>query len=99
MPKWADYLISEVQYDFKHMEIINVKRHLDTEDGIALPNIVHRNLIVDDLLDGKSYKTIFKTIEGKWVEGKDIQIIKSTGFITTDPNSKTRDYLENLPEF
>ena len=99
MGKWADYLISEVQYDFKHMTIVNVKRHLDTEDGIALPNIVSRNVLVDDLLTSKSYKTIFKTSEGKWVEGKKIQFIKSTGSITTDPDSKSRDYLENLPEF
>ncbi len=99
MGKWADYLISEVQYDFKHMKIINVKRHLDTEDGIALPNIVSRNVLVDDLLTSKSYKTIFKNNDGKWMEGKNIQFIKSTGSITTDPNSKSRDYLENLPEF
>lgn len=99
MGKWADYLISEVQYDFKHMNILNVKRHLDSQDGIALPNIVNRNLVVEDLLTGKSYKTIYKTNEGKWVEGKEIKIVKSSGFITTDPSSSNRDDLGNIPEF
>jgi hypothetical protein len=99
MVKWADYLISAVRYNFEHTHIVDVKRHLDQGNSIALGNIVGRIIVVDDLLKGLKYKTIFRGQDSKWKIGEDIRIIPNTGFITTDPNTTTRDNLGGLPEF
>ena len=99
MAKWADYLISAVRYDVEHNHIITVRRHLDMGDNVANPNIINRNIVANDLKNGKSYKTIYKDNQGKWKQGEDVRLIGSTGFITTDPNKTTRDNLGNLPEF
>ena len=99
MTKWADYLISEVQYNPEHTHILNVKRHLDIDTGIARPNIVNRMIVEHDLKLGKIYKTIFKNKQDQWIQGDDVRIIQDSGFITTDPNCTTRDNLGNLPEF
>ena len=99
MAKWADYLISAVQYNIQRTQILNVQRHLDTGKGVASPNIVNRMIVANDLKSGKTYKTIFKNNQGQWKPGEDIRLIGTTGFITTDPNCTTRDNLGNLPEF
>ena len=99
MVKWADYLISAVRYNVQHTHILTIRRHLDNGDNIANPNIVNRNIVTNDLKNGKSYKTIYKNNQGKWKQGEDVRLIGNTGFITTDPNKVTRDNLGNLPEF
>ena len=99
MAKWADYLISAVRYNVQHTHVVTVRRHLDNGDSVANPNIVNRNIVANDLKIGKSYKTIYKNNQGKWKPGEDVRLIGNTGFITTDPNSITRDNLGNLPEF
>ena len=99
MAKWADYLISAVRYNFQHTHIVDVKRHLDQDDSVARGNIIGRNIVADDLRKGLRYKTIYQDQNNKWAVGKDVRIITNTGFITTDPNSTTRDNLGDLPEF
>ena len=99
MVKWADYLISAVQYNIQHTHIVKVYRHLDAGDNVKNPNIVNRMIVTNDLDLGKTYKTIFKNNKGQWTQGEDVRLIGSTGFITTDPNCTTRDNLGNLPEF
>ncbi len=99
MDKWADYLISAVRYNPQHTHIVKVKRHLDTGEGVATFNIINKILVVKDLIDGKTYKTAYQENDGKWREGEDVRLVANTGFITTDPNTTTRDNLGNLPEF
>ena len=41
MKKWADYLISEVSYDSKHLISIAI-RHQDTDRGITKGTFVDR---------------------------------------------------------
>jgi len=99
MKKWADYLISAVQYNFQHTHIVKVYRHLDTGDNVVSLNIINRMIVVNDLNLRKTYKTIFKNNKDQWTQGEDVRLIGSTGFITTDPNCTTRDNLGNLSEF
>ena len=99
MAKWADYLISAVQYNIQHTHIVKVYRHLDVGDNVANPNIINRMIVANDLNLGKTYKTIFKNNKDQWTQGEDVRLIGSTGFITTDPNCTTQDNLGNLPEF
>lgn len=98
MTKWADYLISAVRYNFEHTQIIGVKRHLDQGGNVARGNIVNRSIILDYLRKGVKYKTIQRSQDGKWKIGEEIKII-SNKFITTKPNTTTRDNLGTLPEF
>lgn len=99
MAKWADYLISAVKYNFEHTRIIDVKRHLDRGETLERGNIVSRNIVANDLRKGLRYKTIHRSQDNKWEIGEDVRIISGTDFITTDPNSTTRDNLGELPEF
>ena len=99
MTKWADYLISAVKYNFEHTLIVDVKRHLDQGDAIARANIVNRNIVVDNLRKGLRYKTIYQSQNNKWKMGEEIRIIPNSGFITTDPNTTTRDNIGNIQEF
>jgi len=46
MDKWADYLISAVRYNPQHTHIVNVKRHLDTGEGVDTFNIIGRIIVV-----------------------------------------------------
>lgn len=99
MAKIADYFISAVQYDFEHVKILNVKRHLDRGEFVARGNIVNRNIIYDDLKKGLKYQTIRRDENNKWVIGKDILLNPKTGIITIDPKNSSSDNLGNLPEF
>jgi len=99
MDKWADYLISAVRYNPQHTHIVKVKRHLDTGEGVVTFNIIDKILVVKDLIDDKTYKTAYQENDGKWRMGEDVRLVANTIFITTDPNTTTRDNLGNLPEF
>lgn len=99
MGRWADYLISEVKYDFKHQRIEKVKRHLDRGDGIPHPNIINRAIMVNDLIKGKKYKTIYRNEKGEWSPGNDVMFVEGSGIITVDPNKTDHDFLGELPEF
>ena len=99
MDKWADYLISAVRYNPQHTHIVNVKRHLDTGEGVATFDIIGRIIVVKDLKDRKAYKTNYQDNDRKWRESEHVRLVANTGFITTDPNTTTRDNLGNLPEF
>ena len=35
MMKWADYLISAVQYNIQHTHIVTVRHHLDMGDNVT----------------------------------------------------------------
>ncbi len=99
MAKIADYFISAVQYDFDHVKILNVKRHLDRGEFVARGNIVNRKIIYDDLKKGLKYQTIRRDENNKWVIGKDILLNPKTGIISIDPKNSSSDNLGNLPEF
>jgi hypothetical protein len=95
----TEYFISSVKYNFEHTQIISVTRHLYQSGNIARGNIVNRSIVLDDLRNGLKYKTIYRTPDGKWKIGKEIQIIPNTEFITTNPDVITKDDLGMLPEF
>ena len=99
MAKPADYFISAVQYDFEHVRILNVKRHLDRGEFVARGNIVNRNIVYNDLKKGLKYQTIYRDENNKWMIGKDVLLDSKTGIISIDPENSSGDNLGSLPEF
>jgi len=99
MTKWADYLISEVRYD-KNNLIEEVKFHTDEEGVISEPKMVGRLQISHNVKNGKTYRTIFHSLNG-WKPGDLINVLRVSGdhFIRIDKNKVDRDFLGSLPQF
>ena len=99
--KWADYCISEVQYNVEHTHIVKVKVHVDNGDTIGSVSEWLRSEVIDAINKGKTFVTIIKTSEGKWNKGEDVRpvTVNGTKYIRTDANSKASVNLGNLPEF
>ena len=97
MKKWADYLISEVNYDSEHLISIAI-RHQDTDKGITVGIPVDRLTISSDIKNGLLYSTIYPGIN-TWKKGKDIQtfFIDGTPYLRIDGNKVSLDYLGDLP--
>ena len=102
MVKWADYLISAVQYDPEHPHINKVKGYEDREGNkVGDPFESSRKEVIENIKNNKTYITIFKGEDKKWHEGKVVHIIVvgETEYIRTDQNQEGYDNLENLPKF
>ena len=99
MEKWADFLISEVKYGSNH-QIEQVKVHTEDENGIGQPTIVDRSIISHNIKNGKSYKTIFRSLKG-WKLGEAVQVNRVDGdsFIRIDKNKTEQDFLGSVLQF
>jgi hypothetical protein len=97
MKKWADYLISEVNYDSEHLISVAI-RHQDTDKGITVGIPVDRLTISSDIKNGLLYSTIYHGIN-TWKKGKNIQtfFIDGTPYLRIDGNKVSLDYLGDLP--
>jgi len=97
MNKWADYLISEVNYDSEHLVSI-VIWHQDTDKGITMVIPVDRLTISSDIKSGLLYSTIYHGIN-TWKKGKVIQTFFNWWYsiFTIDENKVILDYLGDLP--
>ena len=97
MDKWADYLISEVSYDVKHLLSAAI-RHQDTSEGITKGKPVDRLTILSDIKNGLSYITIYSG-KNSWKKGHLIHTfsINSEPFLRIDRNKVELDFLGDLP--
>jgi len=98
MTKWADYLISAVNYNSEG-KIIQVKVHKDTNEGVGEILIVNRETLADNLKKF-SYVTVYSGIN-TWKKGEILKVYNHDGnfFIRTDKNKVNYDNLGLLPEF
>ena len=98
MDKWADFLISEVNYDSDHL-ISLAKRHQDTEKGISLGDIIDRLTIASDIKNGLVYTTIYSA-KNSWKKGNKIRVfsLKGNPYLRIDNNKVNLDFLGDLPE-
>jgi hypothetical protein len=101
MAKWADYGISAVRYNSAHTHIDKVKVHLDNGDTIGTAVEMTRQKVISLIKAGKTFVTILKNNDDKWIKGQPVYIITINGteYIKTVDNGKECDNLENLPEF
>lgn len=98
MAKWADYLISEVDYDDDR--ISEVKQHEDGEDSANHPTIVPKSTVVSNIIDKKkTYLTAPINKEGKFTKGDNVIAYEMDReyFIRTDGNKTKSDNLGSLP--
>ena len=93
MDKWADFLISEVNYDSDHL-ISSAKRHQDTEKGISLGDIIDRLTIASDIKSGLVYTTIYSA-KNSWKKGNKIRVfsLKGNPYLRIDNNKVNLDFL------
>lgn len=98
MSKWADYLISAVNYD-QNRKISKIRQHKDDGENIGNAEVVDRNILVQNLKKGIKYATIFSTNTG-WKFGDWVNLIKVDGkySIRTDSNKVETDNLKFVPE-
>ena len=101
MAKWADYCISEVSYNSEHTHIVKVSAREDKGDSLGSPSDWTRSQVVSALETNKTFITVTKGNDGKYIKGEDVRIITVNGvkYIRTDANSTAADNLGNLPEF
>ncbi|WP_071734244.1 DUF3892 domain-containing protein [Burkholderia ubonensis] len=101
MPKWADYLIYEVQFNTKRTHINRLRVYVDNGDSLGQSSEHPRQDIVTAIKDGTTFTTIYKNKDGKWNQGKPVYVIPINGseFLKTVNDNKLVDNLDNLPEF
>ena len=99
--KWADYLISQVQYNEAETHIVKVLSHNDNGSSVSEGTELTRSTVVIRLGEGSTFVTITKNLEGKWTSGAQVRAVTIGGekYIRTDADSITRDNLGSLPRF
>ena len=98
MSKWADYLISEVEYDSNY-HISKIKQHRDNGETIGDGEIIDRDTLANNLGHGSKYMTVYGGTN-KLRIGKNVQYFRAHGYhyIRTDGNKVNHDNLGDLPD-
>jgi len=100
--KWADYLISAVQYTSTGSNIAKVRVHPDNGDTVGSGVETLRSHVVRRLESGRTYATITRDdADGTWRRGSDVGVVSVDGekYIRTDRNKIKNDNLGRLPRF
>jgi len=97
--KWADYLISAVQYNQEGTHIVKVRTHTDEGDTVGTATEMSRSRVAELIASGKSFCTITKSPSGKWNRGALVRIVTvETQYIRTRADAVTADNLGDLPK-
>ena len=99
--KWADYLISAVQYNAAETHIVKVMTHVDNGDSVGSGYEQLRQTVIQQIEAGSTYATITKGADGKWLRGAEVEIVSidSVKYIKTVPDKTKKDNLGELPRF
>lgn len=100
--KWADYLISAVEYNSTGSHIARVRAHPDNGDTVGAGAEMQRSTVVSWLESGTTFATITRnTSDNKWTRGADVRVvvIDDTKYIRTDPDRTKSDNLGQLLRF
>src|SRR5579862_5538801 len=88
--KWADYLISKVEYNEAGTHITKVLSHPDDGDTVGIGTEATRQRVVDLLSGGTTFVTIYRSTSDstKWTRGAEVRIVTIEGvkYIRTDPD-------------
>ena len=96
MSKWADYLISEAEYDSNYL-ISKIKQHRDNGESISDGEIIDRSTLANNLGHGSKYMTVYGDLN-KLRIGKNVRYFRAHGYhyIRTDDNKVNHDNLGDL---
>jgi len=99
LDRWADYLISAVEYDKDH-KIVKAKQHQDKFGEISPGEIIPREIIASNIKNGKRYMTIHSGLNDIWTIGQKITThrVSEDYCIRIDDNKVKQDNLGNLVE-
>jgi hypothetical protein len=98
--KWADVLISAVEYSDRPRHIVRVAVHLDRGDSVGPKAELSRAAVISWIGAGYTFATITKGTDKKWQRGADVSIATRdrTKYIRTDADNRAEDNLGKLPE-
>jgi len=98
MSKWADYLISEAEYDSNYL-ISKIKQHRDNGESISDGEIIDRSTLANNLGHGSKYMTVYGALN-KLRIGKNVRYFRAAGYhyIRIDHNKVNHDNLGDLPD-
>ena len=98
MSKWADYLISEAEYDSNYL-ISKIKQHRDNGETISDGEIIDRDTLANNLGHGSKYMTVYGDMN-KLRIGKNVKYFRAHGYhyIRIDGNKVNHDNLGDLPD-
>jgi hypothetical protein len=99
--RWADYLISQVQYNTAETHIVKVLSHIDNGDSVGAGTEETRQTVVTRLNSGSTYMTITMGKDQKWHKGAAVEIITidDVKYIKTVADNTKKDNLGSLPRF
>ena len=99
--KWADFLISQVQYNPAETHIVKVLSHNNNGESVSGGTEMTRSMVVIRLGGGSTFVTITKNVEGQWTRGAQVPAVTIGGekYIRTNADSIKRDNLGSLPRF
>ena len=78
MAKWADYLITAVQYDSEHHRIVRAKTIEDLGEKLGTRRGKTRDAIISNLKTGKTYVTA-RLKDGQCSKGAPVEIVRARG--------------------
>jgi len=98
MVKWADYVISQANYNSNH-KIENLKQLVDNGETLGIEEIVTRSTVIHNIKKGKSYVTAFNGLSGM-KRGQNIRVYKldKDFYLRIDKNKVSLDNLGPIPE-
>jgi hypothetical protein len=73
--KWADYLISKVEYNDKETHITRVLSHPDNGDTVGDGVDLTRSIVVSRLGGGSTFATIYWGSDNKWKRGANVRVV------------------------
>lgn len=99
--KWADYLISQVQYNAEGSHIVKVLAHVDNGESVGAGTEATRQIVIARLDAGSTFCTITKNSDGKWQKGAAVfaVTIDNVRYIKTVADNTKKDNLGSLPRF
>ncbi len=100
--KWADHLISAVQYNAKRTHTDKVNVHADNGETVGVAIEMTREKVVEILEAKTTFCTItWNPTTKKWKKGAPVRIteVGNAKFIRTDADDTAADNLGALPEF
>lgn len=97
----ADYYIEKVRYSKDRTRILRVSVREDSGTKLSKAVDIDRTRLIDLLLDGKQFMTIYRGDTGKYRKGQLVVLSEQNGknFIRTDNYQARYDQLNQVPEY